>query len=140
MVGVDMPVEKVNRMAKQTINPPVTEEHVATTMEDLNFEIAVHDGLSALVRSHRSARKLGYIKAVDTEVARIVAWLNNAVGETWDEITTPKQYSALLQTRWVDGRKTPAQTASAIARGQVERHESQRGYVCRTLERKITWM
>ena len=140
MVGVDMPVEKVNRMAKQTINPPVTEEHVATTMEDLNFEIAVHDGLSALVRSHRSARKLGYIKAVDTEVARIVAWLNNAVGETWDEITTPKQHSALLQTRWGDDRKTPAQTASAIARGQVERHESQREYVCRTLERKITWM
>ena len=80
------------------------------------------------------------MKAVDTEVARIVSWLNNDVGETWDEITTPNQQSALLQTRWGDNRKTPAQMASAIARGHIERHESQREYVCRTLERKITWM
>lgn len=92
-VGLDMPVENLNRDIKE--HAERSKEGILRHCETRDFVSAVGDGVDALAYAQRSELKDALHKKIDTDVRMLKTFFREKIGATWAEATRPRTQSAI---------------------------------------------
>ena len=85
-VGLDMPVENLNRDIKEGVSKP-SEDAIREYCQRRDFLAAVGDGVDSLMYAERGELKDALRKKIDSDVRKLKAFFRERIGATWAAAT-----------------------------------------------------